>query len=264
MFLLVPPRLERQRCGRLEQTTSRVAVTSPAWVCSLSLCLTRGLKRLLSWGWRHKGARSGAVHCCGARDCSARAKPSCASMTKVVSLRAGTACPEKDPFGAVWISPGLPFALHQGRQGQRNLAEHVQVPQHQRLAHFALHHTHTGQNCWAFTMALMELCSSSLMSAAMQSSRIFTAWVMRYMGGCILFHCSLEGKLMHPRILSQSCRILTRKASSRSSSSPSWAGGGSWLLVLTCRTEDMCQAEPPELGMGLPSPAEKPAPVTGA
>lgn len=133
------------------------------------------------------------------------------------------------------------------------------MPQHQgvSLAHFDLYDTHAGQSCCAFTIALMELRSSSLMSAAMQSSRIFTACVMRYVGGCILFHCSLEGKLRHPRILSKSCRILTRKASSRSSSSPSWVGGGSWLAALACRTEATCWQSHQSLRQGFCLPADK-------
>lgn len=81
-----------------------------------------------------------------------------------------------------------------------------------------LHTTHAAQT-GAFTIALTELHSSSLMSEVVQRYKIFKVCVTRYTGGFILSHCSLEGKFRQLRSLSMSRRILTRKASSRSSSS---------------------------------------------
>lgn len=46
-------------------------------------------------------------------------------------------------------------------------------------------------------------------------------------------HCSLDGKLKHPRSLSKSRRILTLRASSRRSSSLSGVGGHGRLAGLT-------------------------------
>lgn len=75
------------------------------------------------------------------------------------------------------------------------------------------------------------------MSEVVQSCKIFKVCVIRYAGGLILSHCSLEGKFKHPRSLSKSRRILTLKASSRSSSSPSQVRGGSRPTSLTWEVE---------------------------
>lgn len=55
----------------------------------------------------------------------------------------------------------------------------------------------------------------------------------RYAGGLTLSRCLLEGKFKHPRSLSRSHRILSLKASGRSSSLPSRVRGGSRPPSLT-------------------------------